>query len=958
MLYAYFLVSFLDENVSILEQGDLGGSLPLAISSVYHSYFKRLENELRKELDVKEEDFLNLLSAVTASREPLPIGFASKVLVPNTYSPLARRKVLKAIGSVSSLLPIRDGCVHVIHKSVKDWLTDTSCYGEHVFTVDEKEGHRILASLCVDELDDLKEKGVRDTQFSSTEKYALHHGARHVLQLDDNTRPGGCSLERCVQRYVIDLELVYAKLYVSFSIAAEDILWLQRQEISQLLSDDSKSFLDTLLSLLRKYHYIFTSHPRVFFQTVLTEGGRVLSSQASNIFKNKYPEIPYMEYVHKAVQQGAVQARFQCSSLVACFDVSPKLDFMVCECKDGTIHLWSLNTGKLVWSRPVMIIKSYRLVHGAYRKLPSSPVFSFYRSVVFHPTKDAILPGVLSQAIMFDGDLKPLFPESKCSFTVCSISGDKTKMLTDCPDDAKCIIMWSLKNGSEMTRITRNEDVLSFAWSRDGKLLAISHSTGSICFVDVMDWCIILAQTATPEVCGMIKFSPDCQSLFCWHKPLNELSQTLYRLNIDMAKHPSLWQDVLVGASYVPWKFESCSDGGFLLGDPLSSLFERSSPGFFDWAFDFVLNKQTVLRGYPHDVFVDMLNISELRKTDEETTFSSIEEIAFSLSGEIVYDVVSDADKPKVRAWNVSSGRLTAEKSIPGSLNFPWFIQATDSIVAMKEGILLTRDNLELWNLDLSKRDRCWTDINGIRRMIPISEERVACVHVKWFHDIKVIILDTSSGKIVSTIPTGGRSFVSCNSKCQLLTMGECFKNSLYLSDNKTTIWIRRLSFPQLSFYTPPGMFSLAETFVVIWAHLPERGGQGMYVPKRDGQGMYVLDAVSGKTLHILCRGDDFFDCKFVSDEECVINSKATSSGSCLRMFNVKSGDLLSVIGLDGGASCLAACPRKRLLAIEQRDSKHGFKLIQVWLPQDKDSRKSKRCVLNKQSRNFISQYL
>ena len=34
---------------------------------------------------------------------------------------------------------------------------------------------------------------------------------------------------------------------------------------------------------------------------------------------------------------------------------------------------------------------------------------------------------------------------------------------------------------------------------------------------------------------------------------------------------------------------------------------------------------------------------------------------------------------------------------------------------------------------------------------------------------------------------------------------------------------------------------------------------------------------------------------------------------------------------------------RKRLFAIAQRDSKHGFKLIQVQLPQDKDIRKSKR---------------
>ena len=94
MLYAYFLVLFIEENKAILDQDDTDYSLPLAISSVYHSYFKRLENDLTKELGVNEDDFLNLLCAVIASREPMPVDFVSKLLGPNASSPLARRKVL------------------------------------------------------------------------------------------------------------------------------------------------------------------------------------------------------------------------------------------------------------------------------------------------------------------------------------------------------------------------------------------------------------------------------------------------------------------------------------------------------------------------------------------------------------------------------------------------------------------------------------------------------------------------------------------------------------------------------------------------------------------------------------------------------------------------------------------------------------------------------------------------
>ena len=100
MLYAYFLVLFIKENKSVPDQGDLDDSFPFAISSAYHSYFKRLENELKKEVGVNEENFLNLLSAIIASREPMLIEFVSKLLGLDASSPPARRKVRKAISSV------------------------------------------------------------------------------------------------------------------------------------------------------------------------------------------------------------------------------------------------------------------------------------------------------------------------------------------------------------------------------------------------------------------------------------------------------------------------------------------------------------------------------------------------------------------------------------------------------------------------------------------------------------------------------------------------------------------------------------------------------------------------------------------------------------------------------------------------------------------------------------------
>ena len=559
MLYAHFLILAITENPSIFHEGDFVGSSPSGINAVYHSYFKRFERELIKELNVREEHLLNLLSAITATREPLPMAFVSKVLVAGTDSLLTKRKVLRALDSVSALLPIRDDCVHVIHKSVKDWLTDISCYGEHEFIMDENEGHRLLAYLCTKELENVKLKGVDNLQFCATERYALYHGVRHMLHEGVKREPH--KLDELTKAYIIDLEVVCAKTFVNSTIAAEDLLWLKEQGVFALLSKDNQSIVDILLFVLRKNLRLLTDTPRRFLQTILNQGGKVLSVEASNLLRNKYPEIPYIEVVDKKTQQGGVVARFECLSAVMCLDVSPQLDYMVCEGSDGKLQLWSLHTGKLMWTRPVVVEKRIKWLHKGY--IPSVDTFSSFRSVVFHPTKGCILPGILSQAYTMDGDLKPLFPGCNCRFSVCSISGDKTKILTNCLESSKCLVLWSLESGLEVDRILVNEDILSFAWSGDGRLLVISHSSGVISLYDVMCNFRKLTQMATPKVCGMIKFALDHRFIFCC--PVEDLFQhSFFCLKVVKEANNKFSLTTVSGDSET---FESFNDCGFLFGD-------------------------------------------------------------------------------------------------------------------------------------------------------------------------------------------------------------------------------------------------------------------------------------------------------------------------------------------------------------------------------------------------------
>ena len=129
-------------------------------------------------------------------------------------------------------------------------------------------------------------------------------------------------------------------------------------------------------------------------------------------------------------------------------------------------------------------------------------------------------------------------------------------------------------------------------------------------------------------------------------------------------------------------------------------------------------------------------------------------------------------------------------------------------------------------------------------------------------------------------------------------------------------------------------MFSPKEEFVLISVKCRES----------DHQDVYVLDASSGEEQRILFRCAYVFDCKFVSDEECVVDyHKDFSQDGGLRLFNVKSGDLLSVIARQKRTHCLATCPLNHLIAIDIDGSEHNFRLIQVNISQLEDNRKTKR---------------
>ena len=952
-LYAYLMVDFIKKNFSLLTPEELGRTLHSGVSSVYQSYFERLE----KELEIGEDQFLTFLSAMAAAREPLPRDFVSKMLLSDSKSPSGPRNVTKAINSISTLLPVHDDCILFFHKSVKDWLTDRTTYGQHTFSVDEKQGHAMLSRLCTNELNNVKRKGVYGKEFSNTARYALQHGVYHMLEsgeLEESTR----SFEEIVNNYVTDLNIVYAKLCVNNTASSEDIILTQKQDAFQSLSSESRKALGTLLSLLRKYRGRLSTHPSTIFQVMVNDGGNVFAGEATKVLQSR--EIPYMEYLHKeAVKEvNNTQAEFPCNSTVVCFDISLTQEFMVCECTDGMIYLWSLKTGEQKWVRQVKLMNCAFQPHHPFRVVPNSNVYSCYRSVVFHPTEPIVLPGILSHAYSFKGNLQPLFPKSNCRFSVCSVHGDESKIITDCPGDAKCLVMWNLKNGEEITRTIRNEGVLSFALSPDGTLLAISHFSGLVCLVDALN-CLntTLAEVATFQRCGMIKFTPDMQRLFCLSRSLPQIEDaqhfreqitccplkviklpcgtfSLNPLGYEFGHDEDFGED--------PWNYESSSKGGFLMGDPI--FYKISSHWYVSldsFTFSFVLNKQSVLTVLPNNSKITMLKHERSSRASWLFSFFSRPRgIAFALDGKTIYGTFEGYSALKLVSLDVSSGDRKAEKLISTS---------DVSLVPVSEGVLLKQNkgaDVQLWNFALSQQIRSWPNLRKVRDIMPFSDRCVACVG----RDFEVSILDTSNGNIVKTIPLCHKGFEStyrswdkkaivCNSKYQLLStavtrdgFAHVAPSSVQLSDGKNELWKREFERPLFLEGDIPAMFSPTEEFVLISS-----------TNSQFKKEVLVLEASSGKHLRTLCTVRKVLGCAFVSKTECVIVCMNTSGSYCLQLFNVRTGDFITVLDIDFKPSqCLASCPQKGLIAIGVKNSKCMCAVIQVKLPRDKVNREAK----------------
>ena len=550
-----------------------------------------------------------------------------------------------------------------------------------------------------------------------------------------------------------------------------------------------------------------------------------------------------------------------------------------------------------------------------------------------------------------------------------------------------------MENGQKLAVINWDEEISSFTISGDVSLIAISDVTGEIAIISVInDFGFRFPDAGKDDwVCGLMHFTSDNDTLVCGcllftcndylcpfdelepeeRKPTVSLINPLNNVSLsDPHFEPVDPRTFVLWPSAPPSALTKCTFMEQDEGPSWVSKVQREIPYLFSGSY-ISLNDETILVGSPDHKYVTMLNIG-LLQSESDSTYSSnvnvgVRKIIFSMEGDAVYVVSSgqfvclSSQEVKITIWRLSSREFLKTKTFFGPV----------SIVPTKEGLVLFKNDrvAELWNFDLSECIRSIvkltsdTNILYSVTLIPVSDELIAfyyspqsresiyirslqeseenenlhddlleCTTLEDCTDYCLDFISTTSvqgGKLVSSLrftsyDKGGYLYnISCNSPSNVLvcrfegrSRGPIDEGEVTVSlFNKGSVKWERIA--DNSYVRDEHMiFSPKNEFVVTWNTLDE------------GQGLHVLDADTGETLHVLLRDqNDIIECKFLDDESLV----CCSGDNFLRLFNVRTGDLLSVLDIGEQPLCLGACLYQPLVAIGLSGTR--IKFVHVQLP-------------------------
>ena len=207
--------------------------------------------------------------------------------------------------------------------------------------------------------------------------------------------------------------------------------------------------------------------------------------------------------------------------------------------------------------------------------------------------------------------------------------------------------------------------------------------------------------------------------------------------------------------------------------------------------------------------------------------------------------------------------------------------------------------------------------------MFAISDDQVLCTTLP---DAERIIVDTVTGDVVPTLAVNSYQLIACYRNLHLLAKtGNGQTGCIKLQQLGESVPRWKLSLP-VSLFSVFGCFSPKGQFIaVVCCEL-----------------VYVLDVFSGNVLLEWSDFDLIYGLKFITDEEFVIACSYVTHSVSLRLFSVRSVDILSILRVycSGQPISLVTCPSEGLIAICSR-FKSDLKVIKVKLSEEK------KCIRN-----------
>ena len=467
MLYASFLFKFFKETNN---DEDLK-NLPTGLTHVFETYFKRLETECKTVLNINEDTFLSLLSAIVASRKPLPVDFVVSIFGIKRDTPSEKRNTVKALNCISLLFVITDNRVSFFHKSVKDWLVSEN---DHVYKISEKDGHVVLAKLCSKCFDEvLKTTDLKRSlpMLTDSEKYAFENGFYLMLKDEANVNYHAFS-------YLSDVELIHgcAMSVPHIYSWSSDLVHLIDSS-GQLAHDVSD--LDTILRSIKNssdfsFFLSLGQYPKSKCLQGITLNWRPqISSKASELYASFYPELPYLKRVSKhkeypeEIELHSEDVEFSShqqenyssteKNHLSSADVHNIFDYAVLSFQNGMVVLISIKPFKIIWTKAFTA-----------EEISCS-------CISFHPHQDIILPGRLDQVLsLTDGSWQPgpFLRAENYFFTECCFSPDNNIMITGSHCDTS-LVLWDLVSGEKKRRIKVGGRVGGFSFSPNGNYFAV-----------------------------------------------------------------------------------------------------------------------------------------------------------------------------------------------------------------------------------------------------------------------------------------------------------------------------------------------------------------------------------------------------------------------------------------------------------------------------------------------------